>query len=148
MKMQGKKNELLRKTDRWLEQNIDKLIAKPKSKSVNTKLYDQKKFQQQLYQYAENKVLGKLMRKRVKDIKFQKHMVSPKVDYQIKNRNIETGVLETLRYFDDTQLFLSEEVRQTLHDLKKKIKKNEEQFRNESKYNMSRKDLIQKRSAT
>ena len=38
-------------------------------------------------------------------------MLSHKVDYQLKNRNVERGVEDTLRYFDDTQFFLSEEMR-------------------------------------
>jgi hypothetical protein len=56
-------------------------------------------------------------------------MCSLKVDYQHKNKHVEQGVEDCLRYFDDTQFFLSEEMRAQLRDVKKQVTKNEEIFR-------------------
>jgi hypothetical protein len=64
-----------------------------------------------LLNYAEHKVNDKFLRKRVKDVRTNKSMINPKVDYQIKNRHIETGVEDTLRYFDETQIFVNEETK-------------------------------------
>ena len=61
----------------------------------------------------------------MREVEYQKFMVHPKRDFQVKNRYIEKGVEETLRYFDDTQFFLSKEYREQLRALKKQIEKNE-----------------------
>jgi hypothetical protein len=46
-------------------------------------------------------------------------MIHPQVDYQKKNRFVETGVEEGLRYFDDTNFFLQSELRAELMILRK-----------------------------
>lgn len=78
------------------------------------------------------------MRKRLKDIKMQKGMASQKRDYRYKSTQIENGVEESLRYFDDNQLFVSMDLREQLQDLKKEVQRNEELYRTAAKYQRSR----------
>ena len=44
-------------------------------------------------------------------------MVHPKRDYQLKNRYIEKGVEDTLRWFDDIKFFISKEYIENLKKL-------------------------------
>ena len=80
--------------------------------------------------YAEKVVSAKFDKMRIKTLYANKNMVNPKVDYQLKNRHVEQGVEDCLRYFDDAQFFLSEELRAQLREVKKQVKKNEEKLKN------------------
>ena len=57
---------------------------------------------QKLISHAEKLVQKKYDRKRAKEMERNKKIVSHKVEYQIKNKHVEQGVEECLRYFDDT----------------------------------------------
>ena len=53
----------------------------------------------------------KFEKKRIKEYNANKKLVDHKVDYQYKNNQVEKGVEDCLRYFDDTQFFMDEELR-------------------------------------
>lgn len=77
----GKKNELMQKTARWLDNNIKDLSPGRRDKSVNQYQKNLDKLHFQMLQYAERKIDDKFMRKRLKDLVEQKAIVDPKTNY-------------------------------------------------------------------
>ena len=77
----GKKNELMQKTARWLDNNIKDMSPGRKDKSVNQHQKNLDKMHFQMLQYAERKIDDKFMRKRLKDLVEQKAIVDPKTNY-------------------------------------------------------------------
>ena len=82
---------------------------------------------------------------RIKTFTKNKKIVDHKVDYQFKNNHVEKGVEDCLRYFDDTQFFMIEELRAQLREVKKQVTKNEDIIKNWER--KARKSEAKKRSS-
>lgn len=98
-----------------------------------------------MIKHAEVVVNKKFEKMRIKTFTKNKKIVDHKVDYQFKNNHVEKGVEDCLRYFDDTQFLMNEELRAQLREVKKQVTKNEDIIKNWER--KARKSEAKKRSS-